>query len=126
MTEDVGATLPLTRPISVNGMYQNRSAKGRRGRMYTERYRVWKRNAENVLMSAGPRPTFSRPVEISLTVSEASVSSQADTDNVAKAYLDLFVSMGILPDDTRKTVRRLAIEWTSEPEGYARITPTNR
>lgn len=123
---ETGAVVPLTRPISVNCMYQNRRAKGRRGRMYTDRYLTWKRHAQNVLMAAGPRPIFTGPVEITLTVSEERVSSLADSDNVAKAYLDLFVSMGILPDDTRKTVRRLVVEWTTEPEGYARIIPTNR
>ena len=124
--QNIGAILPLTRPISVNGMYQNRRKKGERGRMYTDRYRTWRRNAQNVMMASGPRPSFDTPVEINLVVSEFSVRKSADTDNVAKAYLDLFVHMGVIPDDTRQTVRRLAIEWTDAPEGYARIIPTNR
>jgi Holliday junction resolvase RusA-like endonuclease len=109
-------TIPLQKPISVNGMYRN--ARGR-GRVKTERYKTWRQAAGWEAKSSGPLRPVKGPVHITLYVSEDGVRNM-DLDNTAKGYLDLFVTLGVIEDDNRKIVRSLNLSWVSGP-GYAII-----
>ncbi|MEM7191297.1 MAG: RusA family crossover junction endodeoxyribonuclease [Pseudomonadota bacterium] len=120
------ATIILPKPISVNAMYRNRSKAGKRGRQITERYRTWFQSACSIAKGledgkATPLPSFSGPVSISLYVPEP--NTKLDLDNTAKAYLDLFVKLGVIPDDNRQVVRRLSLQWVTGDRGYAAIEP---
>ena len=46
-----------------------------------------------------------------LRFGEEGVSAQFDTDNGIKGYLDVLVGLGIIPDDNRRIVKRLEVEW---------------
>ena len=115
------ATFPLPKPISVNSMYVNRKVKGRRGRMLSQRYMTWRNSAGWTLLEAGPAPKFTGQVRIAMLVSEKGVGLM-DLDNTAKAYLDLFVHMQVIPDDNRKFVRAISLEWTSAAQGICEVT----
>ena len=114
------ATVILTRPISVNNIYQNK--RNGKGRVKSDSYKTWQRHAKNVMMAGGPRPAFPGPVSIRLFIPEQGVADSMDTDNTSKAYLDLLVHMGVITDDSRKIVRSLHLEWIDSAEGFAIIT----
>lgn len=114
-------TIPLLRPISVNGMYRNKRGKGR---VVTERYRTWRNAAGWEAKTGESLAPINGPVHITLYVSEDGVRNM-DLDNTAKGYLDLFVALGVIEDDNRKIVRSLNLSWVSGP-GRAIIQKTNR
>lgn len=102
-------TVPLLRPTSVNGMFLN--VRGR-GRVKTKRYMTWRRAAEWEARKAGPIRLMPGPVHIDLYVSEDGVGNM-DLDNTAKAYLDLFVDLGLIEDDNKKIVRSISLRWVT-------------
>lgn len=115
-------TIPLQKPISVNTAFRNRTekekakarAQGRpvRGRTRTDRYKTWAAAAGWEAKTNGPLRPIKGPVHITLYVSEDGVRNM-DLDNTAKAYLDLFVELGLIEDDNRKIVRSLNLSWVS-------------
>lgn len=103
----------MPRPFSVNNMYRNSG----KGRNLTRKYERWRDTAMQTVMAQGPRRAFLGPVEITIRIGAEGVSTEIDTDNCAKAYLDVLVKLGVLPDDNRRIVKRLVLEWMNTAEG---------
>lgn len=82
-------------PPSVNNLYAN--VRGR-GRIKSERYRVWRNAAAWAMRLDGNKPrsweTISGPVSV-----EIICGGRADVDNRSKAALDLLVEMKVIGDD---------------------------
>lgn len=109
--------LPL--PPSVNALYFNRD----RGRTKTRAYQDWITTARSALRKQKARPIF-HPVKLEYQVTE---KSRIDLGNHEKALTDLLVFHGILENDTKKYVRGITLEWSSEVEGVRVILkPTNQ
>ena len=86
-------TLTLPAAPSLNNLYANVPGKGR---VRSERYRVWFNAAGWALKSAGIRwETMRGPVAVEIVTG----NQRIDLDNSAKALLDFLVDMGILADD---------------------------
>lgn len=113
-------TAPIGAPISVNNLYVNIP---RRGRVASPKYKKWRKAGEALALSGGPIRAVAGAVEIQLLVPEAGVSAGMDTDNVAKAYVDLLVRLGVIEDDNKKIVRALSVRWIEGRAGYAVVTP---
>ena len=101
------AEIRLPRPISVNNLYANVAG---RGRVNSGTYNAWKWQAKALISEQKPLPSFPGPVSVSLAIGEQGVG-RIDTDNCGKAYLDALVDAGVITDDNRRIVRRLAVEW---------------
>lgn len=106
----------LPAPISVNNLFHNvpkypGTKNKMHGRHPSKRYLDWKKAAGQMLMAQGRRPALAGPVALCFTLGEGGCSPSIDTDNTAKAYIDLLVKQGVLPDDNRRVVRHLAITW---------------
>lgn len=91
-------TFRIPTPPSVNMLFAN--APGR-GRIKSERYRVWSRDAQNHMRYAENRanswPTLSCPVAVEISLG----SVRGDIDNRSKAALDLLVDMAVITDDVQ-------------------------
>ncbi len=102
-------------PISTNNLYFNVSwtlgRKTTHSRKKSKPYVDWLTLAGETLMAQGRRPQLTGLVVVRLELGEGACSAQIDTDNCAKAYLDLLVINGIIKDDTRRIVRALVIHW---------------
>lgn len=112
----------LPRPISVNSLFANVKGKGR---VRSQRYRVWVQNAIQVAKGiadgkAVALPRFDGPVRISIFVPDRGV--KMDLDNAAKAYIDLLVHLGVIPDDSPKYVRGISLDWVDADTGEALIS----
>lgn len=103
-------TIDLPKPPSVNALYSNVPG---RGREKTRLYRDWIEAAGWQLLSQKPA-VFEGPVDITLVFAD---EGRADLDNLSKAPVDLLVKHGIIKDDSRKYVRRIVKEWSSDVEG---------
>lgn len=117
----MNATIKLPRPLSVNSLFANVPKKGR---VKSQRYRTWIQNAVQVAKGiadgkARPLPKFDGPVKINFFVPEKGV--KMDIDNAAKAYIDLLVSLEIIPDDSPKYVRGISLDWVDAETGEAVI-----
>lgn len=113
-------SLELPRPISLNNMFAN--VKGR-GRVKTKRYNTWTHHAAAMLGDQKPLPRANGPVRILLAVGEVGVSPLLDGDNCLKPILDALVNAGVIPDDNRKVVRGVGMEWVPGKDGVtAHIT----
>lgn len=113
-------SLELPRPISLNNMFAN--VKGR-GRVKTKRYNTWTHHAAAMLNDQKPLPRANGPVRIVFAVGEVGVSAAMDGDNTLKGCIDALVEAGVLPDDNRKTVRGVGMEWVPGKDGVtAHIT----
>lgn len=104
----------IGRPFSLNNMFFNRTTGGR-GK--TPKYLAWRREQEARLMAAGPRKAFRGPVEIDIYFGAVGVRQDFDTDNGIKGVLDVLVTMGVLPDDSRIVVRRINVSWLLTLDG---------
>lgn len=104
----------IGRPFSVNAMFFTRKDGGR-GK--AKDYRTWRTMQKQLIMAAGPRPSFKGPVEISIWFGAVGVDPRFDTDNGIKGVLDTLVDMRILANDNRTIVRRLRIDWLMTLDG---------
>jgi len=108
-------TLELPVPPSVNRLRRMDPA-GNRKRL--EFYRA----ADHFLVAHGPRPFPVRVItgsyEIQIQIPES--LSSIDLDNHCKALLDYLVSREFVPDDAKRYLRRLVVEWGS-PSPACRI-----
>lgn len=108
-------TINLPFPPSVNNMFVN--VRGR-GRVRSDRYLTWSVaagwdiKAQHVAHIAGP-------VAVTLAIEEK--KGRRDLDNLCKPVLDLLVEHRILDGDDSKTVRAIALTWSSEVKG-CRVT----
>ena len=97
-------------PPSVNAMFFNVPG---RGRVKTTDYKAWELEAG--LMLRRQKPTiFSERVEISVDLDE---TRRGDADNRFKAVADLLVKHGVIPDDSKRYVKRVSIGWESGVSG---------
>jgi Holliday junction resolvase RusA-like endonuclease len=107
--------LDLPIPPSVNRLRRMDGAGNRRREEFY-------RNADGFLMQHGPRPAPVRLItgayEIQIQIPET--LSRIDLDNHCKALLDYLVSREFVPDDDKRHLRRLVVEWGS-PSAACRI-----
>jgi Holliday junction resolvase RusA-like endonuclease len=96
--EDVGASSPLefVLPVapSTNALYQ--TAPGGRVRYKTPLYSRWIATCSALLIGRRAVTPEAGPYMFEIG---ANISRRRDLDNVAKATLDLFVRLGVAPDD---------------------------
>ena len=109
-------TLDLPIPPSVNRLRRVDWANHKKRQEYYLRTDLF-------LTAHGPRPAPVRLIkgayEIRIQIPES--LSGIDLDNHCKAILDYLVSREIVPDDSRRFLRRLVVEWGS-PTPACRIT----
>lgn len=116
--------IDLPRPISVNNLHANVEGKGR---ISSERYNTWKWQALAMLQKQKPLPQFTEPVRILYAVGEVGVSANFDLGNAEKALTDALVEHGVIPDDRRKYVRGISLEWIESKDGVtAYIGPAGK
>ncbi len=94
-------------PMSVWRLYKGHG----HGKTKSKAYYDWRQTAGQEMVAQGRRPEFPGPVSIPIEMGEDGVSPAFDTDNAAKAYIDLLVEMGVIKDDNRMVVRRLHLNW---------------
>jgi Holliday junction resolvase len=99
-------SLALPGPISTNNLFRNVPGKGR---VVSAEYAAWKATTRDAIQANRP-PRFTLPVTITLFVGEKGVG-RMDSDNTAKAYVDALVKARVIPDDSRKWVRGIAVAW---------------
>lgn len=91
-------------PPSVNRMFANVPGKGR---VKTRAYRLWLKTAKMEVMCQRPGQHTGR-VDILVRLPE---TIRGDASNRIKAAEDLLVTMGVIPDDAKKYVRRSSAEF---------------
>ena len=114
----VSISLDLPVPPSVNRLRRIDPAGNRRREKFYH-------HADGYLMEHGPRPfpagVIKGPYEILIQTPES--LSGIDLDNHCKALLDYLVSREVVPDDNKRYLRRLVVEWGS-PVAACRIVIT--
>lgn len=103
---------PLIPPISTNALFAERG--GRRVR--SREYRTWRDAQMRAIMAAGRRRKVPGRVDVALF---APVGSKADTDNIAKAYIDAAVKMGLMDDD--RNLGSVGLGWVNDIMGFGVI-----
>lgn len=104
----------LPQPPSVNKLYANRKQAGKRGRVKTDAYSTWIRDAGWLAKTAvvgKPRPTGN--IEVEYLVSG---DKRFDAGNLEKPLSDLLVRVGIIADDKHITSIRIARREDTRPE----------
>ncbi len=101
--------LMLPFPVSTNNLFA-----GRTKRFPSRRYRAWREEAGLALAAQRPLPSFSEPVEVTLSIGKPD-RRKRDLDNLFKAPLDLLVEFGVLADD--HLVHRLSAKWLPDVVG---------
>lgn len=112
----------LPSPPSVNELFRNSMAGDRRGgRIPTESYITWERQAKQELMAQKAR-SLRGPVTLAFFFGER--SPLADVSNFIKAPEDLLVSMHVIEGDSRKIVQGISACWVPSYHGcVVHITP---
>lgn len=100
VTTPTTVRISLPMPPSSNNMFVN--VRGR-GRVRSENYRKWSREAGWTLVAQRP-PKFKVPVKISVEINPPN-GRAFDLDNRKKALLDLLVEHQVIPDDSWRWVR---------------------
>jgi hypothetical protein len=107
----------LPKPPSINAAYGNRKpGTGGRGRYPTKVHREWKEAAGWTIVAAKLTP-ISGPYRFAIYLP---LSKRFDASNFAKLAEDLFVSLGVTPDD-RHMVSSLAEKHPDIPPGMCRV-----
>lgn len=95
----------------------------KRGRVTTERYRVWK-NAAGWAVKAAKQKPITGPVTVTYAIKPRKGS---DIDNRAKAVLDLLTEHKLIEDDSYPTVREVIGRWDeSQKECLVFVYPAVR
>ncbi len=112
--------IQLPKPISTNRLFRNKA----KGRVCTQEYNTWKWHALAAIQEQKPISIPNGPVRILFAVGEVGLGANMDGDNCIKCLLDALVDNKILPDDSRKYVRGVGMEWVEGKEGVtAHIMP---
>ncbi len=101
--------LLLPFPVSTNNLFT-----GRARRFPSRRYRTWREEAGWALAAQRPLPSFSEPVEVTLSIGRPD-KRKRDLDNLLKGPIDLLVEFGVLADD--QLIHRLSASWDSSVVG---------
>lgn len=112
-------TLRLPMPPSVNHLFLNVPG---RGRVISSHYKSWKADAGNRILQLG-HPHVIGPVEICVAFQEE--GCRVDLGNLEKALTDLLVSQRVIDGDSKKTVRRLVLEWGEGPGAIVQVIPVS-
>jgi hypothetical protein len=84
----------------------------RRGRVKTERYRVWLRAVEYDMLPFR-KLRITEPVQLTIVLGK--LRKNADISNRIKACEDLIVSYGIIPDDSSEWVKCIRAGVAKDP-----------
>lgn len=101
-------TFSLTLAPSVNAMYRNVP---KVGRVKASAYRKWIKGELLVLVAQRARPV-PPPVSVRIVLP---IGTRGDPDNRQKAVLDLLKRAGVIPDDSGKHVKALAVGYAEVP-----------
>lgn len=112
--EKTEISLPF--PPSVNDMFLNIVG---RGRVKSQGYRAWLTEA-GFALNVHRLKAVTGPVYIEIDLSNL---RQGDADNRTKPILDLLCAHGILPDDSKKYVKRVSIGWENISDCRVKIMP---
>jgi len=105
-------TFDLPRPPSVNAMFRNVPGVGR---VRASAYRTWfKEASEEMMLQRVGQPVPKPPVAVSICLPDS--NGKSDLGNYEKAIGDCLVSMGVIPDDNDKYVRKITLE-VGAPKG---------
>ena len=110
----------LALPPSVNQLFANVAGKGR---VRTERYRAWAQVAGWQIKAQRPQ-RLRGPVDITLTFEQR--RTRADIDNLAKAPIDLLVSLALIEADDAHILRRLVLQWGAIDGMQIRVQPSQK
>lgn len=112
----------LPSPPSVNELFRNAGAGDlRTGRIRTEAYTQWHRQASMELLAQKPRSIRGK---VSLAFFFGERSPLADVSNYVKAAEDLLVEMAVIEGDNRKCVQGISACWVPSYHGcVVHITP---
>ena len=99
--------LKIPPPIPLHACFRN--VRGR-GRVKTDRYHTWQRNAGNEVL-AQKRETFDGDCVFALTVVRPD-KRKRDLDNLLKSSIDLMVYCGIVKDDQQFI--KVSAQWGDE------------
>ena len=112
--------LNLPDPPSVNQLYRNRQQGVGRGRIKTDRYRIWLNAAGWEIVAQKPK-AVNGPYELFVQLGPRRLRNgmqaarQKDLGNVLKAIEDLLVANNLVDDDSLS--RRISIEWDERIDG---------
>ena len=101
--------LMLPFPVTTNNLFA-----GRAKRFPSKRYRAWRAEAASALAAQRPFPSFSEPVEVTLSIGRPD-RRKRDLDNLLKGPIDLLVEFGVLADD--QLIHRLSAVWDANVTG---------
>jgi len=104
------ARVDLPFPPSVHGLYRGGRWKGD----ISPEYKAWRDHA-GLLLNRQSVPSFDGPVRLFIRLVSPD-RRRRDSDNYAKAVIDLLVAHGVIPDDSNGVVRSHFVEWTDEGE----------
>lgn len=104
------ARIDLPFPPSVHGLYRGGRWKGD----ISPEYKAWRDHA-GLMLNRQAVPSFDGPVRIFIRL-VAPDRRRRDSDNYAKAVIDLLVSHGVIPDDSNGVVLSHFVEWSDEGE----------
>jgi crossover junction endodeoxyribonuclease RusA len=107
--------LKLPMPPSTNNLFVNKG----RGRVRSDVYEAWIKEAGYRLNAQRPRPVMGR-VSLLIEVSDAESTDTWDVANREKAAVDLLVKHRIISGDSKRFVREITMRW-AQVEG-ARVT----
>lgn len=107
---DVLISLPM--PPTTNNLFANRG----RGRVQSEQYRMWVKEAGWTLLGQRPPKVFGK-VALTIEVEEPKTKRPTDLANREKAVTDLLVTHGIIEGDDQRYVRELHMRWRADISG---------
>jgi Holliday junction resolvase RusA-like endonuclease len=102
------ARIDLPFPPSVHGLYRGGRWKGD----ISPEYKAWRDHA-GLLLNRQAVASFSGPVRVFIRL-VAPDRRRRDSDNYAKAVIDLLVAHSVIPDDSNGIVRSHYVEWADD------------
>ena len=113
----MSASIELLSPPPVNNLFRNIPG---RGRVISDRYARWRRDAGWQLQQQRPKKHIG-PVTILIEV-KAPDNRRRDIDGQVKACLDLLVSHQIIEGDDSRFVKEVSARWIDHGEPRAVVT----
>jgi hypothetical protein len=104
-------------PPSVNALHFNRKNGKGRGRISTDDYKAWQRDAGWELKNQHVSSIAGR-CKITIDLDD---NRRGDAANREKAVVDLLVTHGIIQGDSKKYVKRVSIGWEAVKDCRVRV-----